>query len=102
LEYIQAHFTEYDISIEKVADIFNVSTTRVRQTVLDHTGQMYKEYLIALRIDYAKKLLLESDLPVSDVCNKCGYSSLSYFVKLFKKNTGTVPTAYKGQRQRND
>lgn len=95
--YINEHFAEYNLSIEKVAEECATSTRKVRQATLEHSGKMYKEYIIALRVDYAKKLLLESEMPIADVCKKVGYENISYFVKLFKKHTGELPSDYRGK-----
>ncbi len=94
-EYINAHFAEYDLSIEKTAADLNMSTAAVRQAIIKHTGRMYKDYLIYLRIEYAKELLLKEDMTVADTCQKVGYGNISYFIKLFKEMNGVTPAKYK-------
>lgn len=101
--YVNTHFAEYDISIEKIADDLNASAEEVRQAIIEHAGCKYKEYLVFLRIEYAKHLLLKGDMSVSDICQKVGYGNVSYFVTLFKKVTGMSPTSYKsGASKRED
>lgn len=94
-EYINTHFTEYDISLEKIAEVLHVSPGDVRKAVTQYTGKIYKDYLIHLRIEYAKQLLLTEDLPISEICNKVGYGSVSYFIKLFRETTGVTPAKFK-------
>lgn len=94
-QYINTHFNDYDISIENIADNLHTSPKNVRNTVVKYTGKMYKEYLIHLRLEYAKELLKEESLPVSEVCYKVGYSNISYFVKLFREVTGVTPAKYR-------
>ena len=94
-EYINAHFTEYDMSLEKTADDLHVSTSVVRKAVSVYTGKTYKDYLIHLRVEYAKQLLLTAALPIAEICNKVGYGSTSYFIKLFRETTGVTPAKYK-------
>lgn len=94
-EYIDAHFAEYDISIENVADALRVSTAAVRQAVLTHTGKRYKDYLIYLRMEYAKVLLRQEDLSVAELCQKVGYGNISHFIKLFRETTGVTPAKYR-------
>lgn len=94
-EYVNSHFTEYDLSIEKAAADLYVSTAEVRQAILKHTGKLYKDYIITLRIDYAKTLLLTEDMTVAEICQKVGYGNVSYFIKLFKDTTGVTPAKYK-------
>jgi len=94
-EYIKEHFMEYDISSESVAAYFHVSTDIVRQAVLLHTGKLYRDYLIYLRIEYAKVLLLQEDISVSELCQKIGYGNVSHFIKMFRESTGVTPAKYR-------
>ncbi|MBO5069404.1 MAG: helix-turn-helix transcriptional regulator, partial [Roseburia sp.] len=73
-----------------------VSKEKVRNAIHNQTGKMYKDYLMYLRIEYAKILLLQENMTAEEVCQKVGYSSISYFTKLFKKETGVTPAKYKG------
>jgi len=94
-EYINMHFSEYDITLESVAAKLQTSTSAVRQAVLKYSGKMYKDYLISLRIDYAKELLLKENMTVDEICQEVGYSSISYFTRLFKDFTGMTPAKYR-------
>ena len=49
------------------------------------------EYINALRLNYAKKLIIENSVPITDACFHCGFNSLSYFYKQFKKLFGCTP-----------
>ena len=59
----------------------------------------YKEYLTKLRIEEAKKLLVQEEISVNDVCQRVGYINVSYFIKIFQKYTGVTPTRYRAERQ---
>lgn len=96
-QYIKDHFTEYDMSLELVANNLNVSDKSVRAAVLEHSGMMYKDFLICLRMDYAKTLLETEKITVAEVCQKIGYSNVPYFIKVFKKTTGVTPAQYRSQ-----
>ena len=54
----------------------------------------YTGYVTSLRIEYAKKLMAEQKLSVADISEAIGYSSISYFIRIFKENTGTTPAKY--------
>ena len=95
-EHINAHFAEYDMSIEKVAEDLHVNIAVVRQAVLKYTGKTYKDYLIYLRIEYAKILLRQENMTVAEVCQQVGYGNISYFITLFKGMTGVTPAKYRG------
>lgn len=94
-EYINEHFSEYDISIEKVASDLHTSTDTVREAILSRTGKLYRDYLIHLRIEYAKVILRQEDIPVAELCHKVGYGNVSYFIKLFREIVGVTPAKYK-------
>lgn len=94
-EYVSEHFAEYDLSIEKVASDLGTSVPVVRKAVLEHTGKKYKDYIIFLRIEYAKRLLLKGDLTVAEICQRVGYGNLAHFFKLFKEMTGMTPAKYR-------
>lgn len=92
--YIKAHFMEYDISVDKIATDTGVQNVDVRAAVRSVTGKKYTDYVTALRMDYAKQLMTEQQLSVADICKAVGYSSVSYFIRIFKEETGMTPAKY--------
>jgi AraC-like DNA-binding protein len=74
---------------------------------LSHTGLIWKfhrelgctpqQYLISLRIRLAKQLLLESDLPIAQIAQRCGYANAYYFSNAFRTCTGISPSAFRRQ-----
>ena len=48
----------------------------------------FKDFLNRIRISHAERLLLETNLPMSDVASLCGYESGNYFGDVFKKTKG--------------
>lgn len=53
------------------------------------------EYILKQRITVAKKLLKETDYPISLIAGKVGYAHISYFTKIFKRETGVTPLNYR-------
>lgn len=53
--------------------------------------------IINVRIDNAKRLLAETDIPVSEIAFRCGYSNLTHFNRQFKSTTDTTPSAYRSK-----
>ena len=95
VDYIAQHFMEYDISIESVARILNVKVEQVRSSIMQHCGKSYKEYVLSLRMEESRRLLIEERLSVEEVSRRVGYANASYFIKLFKKAYGITPADYK-------
>ena len=58
------------------------------------------EYINEYRIKQAKRLLEESDLPVTEVCMECGYNNLGNFLREFRKYSGMTPLQYRKQSQK--
>jgi len=58
-------------------------------------GKGFKEWLNDTRIEHAKGLLLESDLPVLEICYECGYNTPSQFIRMFKRATEMPPSEYR-------
>ena len=87
-------FTE-DISIAELSRRCNVSDTYFRKLFVDKFGVRPKEYIIMLRINYAKRLLQSRQFTVSEVAALCGYSEECHFSRIFKKVTGENPNNYK-------
>ena len=92
IQYMKEHFSDYDMSIEKVMQHTNTSAAFVRNVIRENLGMSYIDYLIHLRIEYAKKLLIVDNLTVTETCQQVGYSKVSYFIKIFKAHTGDTPT----------
>ncbi|WP_370981079.1 helix-turn-helix domain-containing protein [Agaribacterium sp. ZY112] len=58
-------------------------------------GETPNEFLIRLRIEKAKSMLITENLSVSEVCERVGYISLGSFSSLFFKQVGMAPTLYR-------
>ena len=57
------------------------------------TGLGYKEYLLNIKMEYAKKLLIETKIPVALIASKVGYDNYSNFTQMFRKVVGVTPSA---------
>jgi len=82
-------------TIEKMAK--QVWLTRSRFTVLyNHFfGISPNADLINIKVEYAKKLLVSTDLSIMDVSEQCGYSSVEYFIRLFSRQVDKTPLQYR-------
>lgn len=92
--YIREHFMEYDLTVDQIADALNVANVDIRSAVRNVTGRKYTDYITFLRMEYAKELMAGQQLSVAEICEAVGYSSVSYFIRIFKEMTGTTPARY--------
>ena len=92
-DYITEHFTE-DFSIERIADMCDISHTYFKKIFTDAYNMPPKAYITQLRIRYACDLLKSGRYRISDVAEIVGYKNVYYFSKVFKAQTGTAPSEY--------
>ena len=83
------------IKLEKVAKAACMSTQYFCKFFKKVTGSTFKEYLISIRIDKAKELLLKNNLSVTEIAYRVGFENLSYFYRIFKRFTKLNPTSYR-------
>jgi YesN/AraC family two-component response regulator len=96
-EYIQSDFRNEQISLEYVADRFEVDPIFLSKEFKRAKQVNFIDYLTNVRIVEAKRQLLETDHQINEIAESLGYNP-SYFNRLFKKCTGMTPGQYrKGQ-----
>lgn len=94
LLYMNMHFRESP-PLSVAAELAGYNITYFCTVFKNEIGMSYSEYLNMLKINYAKELLLSTDLKISEICFECGFRSLSNFQKVFKLKTGISPKEYK-------
>lgn len=85
------------LSVASLAERVHLTPTYLCTLFKQVTGRTIHEALTAERIDQAKRLLRDPEVRLRDVCAGCGYVSVSYFSRLFKKETGVTPGEYRDQ-----
>jgi AraC-like DNA-binding protein len=84
------------LSIEQVARAVHMSPTRAKQIFRTACGCGIMDYFNQLKVWQAKRLLSTSSATVEQVAHKLGFSSASYFTRVFQRYTGEAPTDYRG------
>lgn len=94
VEYINNNiFT--DIDIDKICSYINVSKYYFCRQFKQHTGMTVMEYILKTRIILAKNMLSDVNISITQVSERCGFSSISYFCRVFKEDTGMTPLKYR-------
>ena len=57
------------------------------------------DYITIRRIEKSKSILKDTDLPIIEIADKCGYDNISYFNRMFKRITGFSPTEYRKSKR---
>ena len=78
-----------------IADKMNLSQRQLNRKVKSVIGIDTASYIREVRISVAKDLLSTTDDPVTEISEKCGFDSSSYFSKIFKQYTKLTPTDYR-------
>jgi two-component system response regulator YesN len=89
---------EREISREDIAEYVNLNADYLNRVFKKETGSAIVEYLLQQRLNVAQELLAKTDIPISVIASRIGYSNFSHFSRLFKKYTNTNPTEF---RQKN-
>lgn len=93
LEEIRQNYAT--ISLKDFAAAHHVSAAYLSQTVRRATGESCTRLIQRQRMVQARRLLRETELPVSDVCAAVGYANTGHFYHLFQQETGMSPRAYR-------
>lgn len=94
MTYLSDHFRE-NLDLNEVSDLVAMNTSSFCRYFKEKTGKTFTEYMLAFRIGYACKLLVENKMDVIQVCMECGFNSIAHFNRIFKRNTGLTPTQYR-------
>lgn len=92
VQYINAH-THENITLEQLADGSAYSKEYIAKLFRKHMGMSVSDYIQKVRIDEAKDLLLQGK-SCGEVACILNYTSQSYFIRQFKKQTGMTPKLY--------
>lgn len=92
--YLNEHFHE-KLTLNQVADQFFVSPSYLSRTFKKFTGFNFSEYVQAIRMREARRLLIESNQKVIEIAEKVGYPTIAHFNKTFRKHTGFSPTQFR-------
>lgn len=94
IDYINSSYAEH-ITLESLAEAFFVSKGTLIYNFKKYAGCSPMDFLLNVRLNRAKLLLLDGHDSVDDIAKACGFSSANYFGLIFKKKTGLSPTAYR-------
>lgn len=94
IKYIEVHYAD-DLTAEYLAEMSEMSYSYFSRFFKSSMGQSFSEYLNAVRVKNAEKLLLKNELTISEVALAVGFSNTSYFIAQFKKHLHITPKKYK-------
>ena len=97
INYLSENY-EHKISLEQIAHNMYLSPVYISKIFKEETGESPINYLIKIRLEKAKEILLTSDNgSIKNIANQVGYDDVYHFSKLFKKYYGISPLYYRKQ-----
>ena len=94
LKIINENFWD-NITLTSVARKLCITPQHLSNTFKSNMGINFSDYLSAVRLRYAEKLLLETDANITEICAMCGYRNFSHFLRSFKKAYGRSPLKHR-------
>lgn len=102
LDLIEEHWSDPNLSLQFMADQFQMSTSNFSYHFKKTIGQNFKEYIDHLRINQSINLLKNSEQSIESIALRVGYLNASSFIRSFKKIIGMTPGQYRDQLKPSD
>ena len=101
IRYVDEHYRD-NIDRDDVAAVAFVTPNYLSKLFRNHMGMNLREYINQLRIEEAKRLLLSTQMSVSEVASHVGYFNISYFSTVFHKIVGMSPVDWRNDSARGE
>ena len=95
-EFIGDNYSR-DLKLAELAQVAGMSSFHFAREFKRTTGTSPHQYLIKFRVERAKAMLAQNELPLIEVGLRSGFSHQSHFTRLFRRLTGTTPHLYRSQ-----
>lgn len=96
LSFLQARY-DCSLTMAEAAEACHVSYSYFSRNFAKWAGMKFNDYLLLLRINKARRILLQSEASVIEVAMECGFDNPSYFIKKFRQQTGMTPMEFRLQ-----
>lgn len=96
IQYMRQHFRE-PMSLESVSAALGISKRQLSRLFSDTIHIGFHEYLLDLRTEHAKKLLRDTQIPITDIAYQAGFESQRTFNRAFRDYHGMTPREYRKQ-----
>jgi len=92
---VERHVGDENFSVQSLSEMMAMDRTVLYRRMQALTGIPPSVYVKNIRMDIARRLLRNTDLPVSDIAAKTGFASMKYFSAAFKDAFGMTPNEYR-------
>jgi transcriptional regulator GlxA family with amidase domain len=99
INYLTNHYTE-KISISDMSRYANMSLQHFCRTFKAYTGKTLVEFLTHLKLEKAYRLIITTDVPISQIPELAGFCNINYFSRVFRKRYGATPSSTRSSQLR--
>jgi PAS domain S-box-containing protein len=96
VEFIRQHYAQ-DIGVDELAKLAFLSVSALERRFKKYLSKTPKQFLNEIRLENARRLLIETQQPIMEIAYQCGFSEHSYFSKQFKALFGILPSQLRKQ-----
>jgi AraC-like DNA-binding protein len=100
ITYIHENYENAELKNSEIAKQFNYHPYHLSIILKNETGKSMHQYLIHYRLSVAKNLLLTTDYDIETISWRCGFLSVSHFIKIFREQIGTTPKKYRNRKMK--
>lgn len=93
-EFVDAHLSDSELSLHELAAVACLRTYHFARAFRQSTGSTPHQFVLARRIDFAKELLRDGRLPLSEIARCAGFTDQAHFGNRFRQMTGFTPRQY--------
>lgn len=94
VEYIRENYMR-NITLTELAEVTFLSVSALERRFKKHLKKTPKQFMNDVRLENARRLLIESNLPIATIASECGFSDHSYFSKQFRLLFGQLPSSFR-------
>ncbi len=91
-QVIEENFQNPDLNVEKIASLLQVNRSILSRAFSASQKMTIVQYLSNCRLKKAMHLITETDTPIQEIAEQCGYSCHNYFTKVIRHHTGSSPS----------
>lgn len=97
-KYVDENFATH-CDVNYYADLLCITPNYLNKIINKHLGISTKQYILNRTINEAKRLLVYTTLSITEISERLHFNTVSYFVRLFHKNTGLTPSRFREDNQ---
>ncbi|WP_282080628.1 AraC family transcriptional regulator [Aquimarina algiphila] len=94
IQHTMLNFTK-NISLDEISNVANLSKSAFCRYFKNAVKKSYSEFLYEVRVEFACKMLLESNVTIMQICYESGFNNPSAFSQIFKRAKGVTPNQYR-------